>query len=286
MKVLLTGANGYLGGYVKDELTKNHIEYESISYKDLQAWDLERIAAFLINSGISDVIHLAAAVGEREAGELYESNIMMLYTLLCASREAKVRNFVFASGNNVYSCKRDKGALEEEACEPESKNQYGVSKYVGECLIENYCKSWDMGYAIVRIADIYGPKQKTGNLMKALVGNAASGKSLKLYGEGVRKRDYIYVTDVAKGMVHICQNRIQGKINLGTGIATSVKELVLIAKECSDNRCDIEKIAVDKEDTSSIYLNIDKLEDSGFHPEVLIQQGIKMCIEEEKKWMN
>ena len=65
-----------------------------------------------------------------------------------------------------------------------------------------------------------------------------------------------------------------------------MKELVLIAKECSDNRCDIEKIAVDKEDTSSIYLNIDKLEDSGFHPEVLIQQGIKMCIEEEKKWMN
>lgn len=283
MKILLTGANGYLGRYVKTVLNDSELEYVTLSHIELKQWNPKQITDFLKENAVTDIIHLSAAVGNMSLDEIFESNVIMLYNLLQGCKEGNIKHFVFASSNNVYSSYKDQSSCETDACDPIYSNAYGISKYIGECLIEDFCKHCNMGYSIVRIADIYGPKQKTGNLMKALVRSIALGESLKLYGEGTRKRDYIYVTDAAQGMLHICKNRIDGKINLGTGIATSVKELVDIACRVSGNKCGIERISVTDEDKSSIYLNVDKLKKSGFYPRIMIEQGMRLCVEEEMK---
>ena len=85
------------------------------------------------------------------------------------------KHFAFVSTNNVYAANEEQKHSAEEKCAPERDNLYGLSKYVGELLVSDFCTKRGIPYAIVRISDIYGPGQKYGNLLKAIVSSAQSG---------------------------------------------------------------------------------------------------------------
>lgn len=278
MKILITGARGYVGKYLQKELQDCGMPYLATGRQEFDLADYEGMCTYLKEQEVTHIIHLAGAVETSESKLLFDGNISGLYNLLLACSQCAVEHFTFVSGNNVYDSKGGQNHSVEEACAPERENLYGLSKYVGELLVNDFCSKRDIACAMVRISDIYGPGQKYGNLLKAIVNSVQEGRSLKKYGSGSRKRDYIYVTDVAKGLSFIAVKGLTGAMNLGTGVGTSVAQLIDIAAELSNGACEIETVAVETEDTSSIVLDVEPLKAAGFSATVTVYEGLKKCI--------
>lgn len=280
MNCLITGATGFVGTYLTDELKRQGISYIPVSRREFDLLDLEGMERFFAGKTIDHVIHLAGAVGSCDKECIFEANIVGLYYLLRVCVAHDVQHFTFASGNAVYGTQGQVPWKENMHGFPEPKNLYALSKYAGELIVSDFCAKHEIGWANVRIGDIYGPEQKTGNLVKAVVNSAAAGNPLKLYGAGVRKRDYIYVTDAARGLAFISIKGLTGAINLGTGIGTTVAEVVNLAAEIS-GISEIQSVDTAPEDVSQIFLDVTLLRQAGFSTEVSLRKGLKKCIEKK-----
>ena len=278
MKVLITGANGYIGKYVCDCMECCGIEYVRSGRKDFEYLDVASIRHFFKNKGITHVIHLASIV-EGSIDAVFEVNIEGLLNLLSVCAEEKISHFLFASSNTVYA-QNTLDSRTENIC-PEPQGAYPLSKYVGELMVADYMTKHNISYANVRIGDVFGPRQKYGNLLKAIINNIRLGKPLGLYGQGERTRDYIFIEDVAEGLVHICTKELQGNVNLATGKGTSVKELLDITNSLFENTLVINKVFVEKEDVSKVVLDVSKLRESGFEMKFTVEDGLRKILFEE-----
>lgn len=278
MNYLITGAAGYVGSRLTDLFLSRGETVYAAARNDFDYSEIGPIREYFRGKDIDRVVHLAGAIENKAAGDYYQSNISGLYYLLRVCAENRVTHITFASGNNVYPTRSEQLHKEDEFGQPEPDNLYGISKYAGELIVRDFCTGSSIGYANVRIGDIYGPNQKYGNLLKSIVSSVRSGTPLKLYGQGIRTRDYIYITDVVDGLTTISCKELSGTYNLGTGQGTSVCQLVEIANELSGGICGIENVACVAEDTSCMILDVSKLEKAGFSTKVDIRDGMKKTI--------
>ena len=175
MKFLITGSNGYVGEYLNQILEKSNELMVLATRSDFEVLNINQIREFVKEKQITHVIHLAASVSNENSKELFNTNIIGLYNLLKVCKENNVKHFTFASGNNVYGIYKDSSYVEEDNIYTDSNNYYGISKYVGKLLVRDFCKQNNIGFANVRIGDIYGPYQKHGNLLKTIVQNIKEG---------------------------------------------------------------------------------------------------------------
>lgn len=276
MSLLITGGTGYIGSKLVQQLKRKNKFIYSVGIKELNLLNYENILDFLKKNNIKKVIHLGWCM-ENSNNAIY-SNIEALINLIKSCEEIKIENFIFISTNNVYGIKNNGNLfVEEEILNVDKNNKYGISKYIGEKLVSYTLQEKS---CIVRIADVYGPNQNHGNLIKGIISNIENKENLKLYGEGKRQRDYIYIDDVIRGLEFIYENNLKGIYNLGTGVGTSVKEIIDIVLKICQNRIDLDYIKVEKEDTSKVILNIGKLKKLGFSCNTTVEEGLKKIIEE------
>lgn len=281
MKYLLTGSGGFLGTRLAESLKKNDIELIEMKHKDCDISNMESLETFMHGKeNLDGIVHLAGCT-TNVAGDLFEANIRGLYNLLTLSSRAGIKYFCFISGNNVYGTHNELNKETDILC-PDNNNGYGLSKYVGELLVEDYCAKHNIDYHIIRIADIYGGDQKQGRLIKALVSAIINKSALQLWGKGSRTRDYIYVDDVIDGIKFILTQPRNQIFNLGTGVGTSAFELVELANELSEGACGVEKKVIEQEDCSRIVLDVSKLKKAGFEAKIKISDGLKLIVEENK----
>ncbi|MBQ6465557.1 MAG: NAD(P)-dependent oxidoreductase [Oscillospiraceae bacterium] len=282
MAWLITGGKGYVGSHLIRALPEE-LRADCLCPRraelNLSSW--ESVKQYFETHEISRIVHLAAAL-DSDPKNLFESNIIAPYLLLEAARSYKVEYFLMASTNNVYG-DGPEDFREDDAYHPWTGNHYGISKMYGELAVRTLLEGTDTQWAIVRIGDIYGPKQKVGALLKAVVGNILGARPQRLYGEGDRTRDYIYIDDVAEGFRFVLENKLQGVYNLATGKGTNVREIVAIAESISPCGEDTVLVPVEKEDHSRVVLNVDKLAAAGFRAPTGFAEGLKKIVEEEKQ---
>ena len=276
MSLLITGGTGYIGKKLVQQLRKKNSNVYSIGIEDLNLLNYGDTLNFLKENNIKKIIHLGWSMNN-ENSAIYD-NIEAMSNLIKSCEEIQIEKFIFASTNNVYGTKiKNVPFLEEDRLSPDINNKYGISKYIGEKLamytLEKKC-------CIIRIADVYGPGQNHGNLIKAIISNVENNENIKLYGKGERERDYIYIDDVIRGIEFIDENNLSGIYNLGTGEGTSVKKIVDIVLNLCQNRIGLDYIKVENEDTSKVILNVEKLKKLGFNYSINIEEGLKKIIEE------
>ena len=229
------------------------------------------------DNNITEVIHLGWSM-ENENKAIYD-NTEALINLIRACELVEVKKFIFASTNNVYGTSVDSCLFSEnDIPKPDDANKYGISKYIGEKLINYTLKEKS---CIIRIADVYGSGQTHGNLIKAIISNVENKENLKLYGKGERERDYIYIDDVIRGIEFIYENNLTGTYNLGTGVGTNIKKIVDIVLKICQNMIGFDYVKVEKEDTSKVILNIEKLKKLGFYSNITIEEGLKKILRKE-----
>ena len=276
MSLLITGGTGYIGKKLVQQLRKKNSNVYSIGIEDLNLLNYGDTLNFLKENNIKKIIHLGWSMNNGNSA-IYD-NIEAMSNLIKSCEEIQIEKFIFASTNNVYGTKiKNVPFSEEDRLSPDINNKYGISKYIGEKLamytLEKKC-------CIIRIADVYGPGQNHGNLIKAIISNVENKENIKLYGKGERERDYIYIDDVIRGIEFIYENNLSGIYNLGTGEGTSVKKIVDIVLNLCQNRIGLDYIEAENEDTSKVVLNVEKLKKLGFNYSINIKEGLKKIIEE------
>lgn len=283
MNILVTGARGYIGNQVCRLLEKLNISFYPGTRDNFHLNDVRQMMLVMSANKITHVIHLAAVIQTINLQESYDTNLTGLFNLLSAIELSGIKHFVFASGNNVYGYDKENSIDEMQKVHPEANDLYAFSKYVGELVVKDFLQKRRIHYCIMRISDVYGPGQKYGNLIKTIVHAVNYGEPLKLYGKGKRTRDYIFVSDVAKGLVFAAEKSLDGVYNLSTGIGTNVKELVNLASSLGSEKNIIEYIPVKIEDETVVILDPKKLNEKGFVAKIDIEEGLRRCIEYGKE---
>lgn len=181
----------------------------------------------------SVVCHLAAAIDVRRSVEdpVEDARINILGTLavLEAARIAGAGHVVFvSSGGAIYgqTPPDGPGATESSAVSPESP--YGAGKAAAELWLGVYARLYGLSWTALALANVYGPRQAPdgeGGVVSIFASRALAGLPVTIYGDGGQTRDFVYVGDVAEAMVAAVAAPGVGRLNIGTGAHTSVRDL-------------------------------------------------------------
>lgn len=275
-KILVTGGCGYIGSHTIVDLIENGYEVISVddnsrsntlllngiekitgtkvkNYKvNLCDYD-DTLAVFAENPDIEGIIHFAAfkAVGESVEKPLlyFENNLFSLINLLKCVKEFSIKQFVFSSSCTVYG-NPDKIPVTEETPIKPAESPYGLTKQMGEQLIQEAAKVGETKYILLRYFNPVGahpsiqigelPLGRPANLVPAIT-QTAIGKlpQMTVYGndyptrDGSCVRDYIHVSDISHAHTLALQFLADGKnkttcdvLNLGSGDGTTVLEAI------------------------------------------------------------
>ncbi len=255
MRVLLTGAAGFIGSHLADRLlAEGHDVVGLDNFNDFYAPAIKErniLAASehprfeLIRGDILDgalleqvfsrfspdrVIHLAAWAGVRPSIErpaLYQKvNLEGTVNLLEACRAHKVNRFVFASSSSVYG-NRDEVPFRESDDVGQPISPYAATKRAGELLCYTFHHLFGLHVHCLRFFTVYGPRQRPEMAIHKFARAISHGQVVTLYGDGRSSRDYTYVDDIIDGVM-ASFHRVEGYriINLGESETTPLIELV------------------------------------------------------------
>jgi len=220
MKILLTGADGNFAQQLKriadfETVPLNRDGWHSLEQK-LESVDV--------------VVHAASdlrRVASEEPVRVMDANVMTTMGLLEAMRNRHVPRLMFLSscavyGNSVQTC-------ETSACNPLSIN--GIGKHLNEEVIRVFCKRHGIKFEIYRVFNMYGGNDRF-SVINHLQQAASSHEAFILRNQGLAQRDFIHVSDVAKIIVQLIKRDVPfTHVNIGTGVATRISDLLAIAME-------------------------------------------------------
>ena len=302
MKILITGGAGFIGSHLVEELIKE--EHHILVVDNLLTGKKENLIVndkiqFLQDdigseSALKTVLefnpnicfHLAAqssVVVSVERPDLdFDHNILQPIKLLKVLLETDCSKIVFtSSGGTIFGEPINIPTSETDfAGEPESP--YGVAKkYLNEFIIE-ITKGTGLSYSILNLANVYGPRQDPHG--EAGVISIFSKKYLNnqepfVYGDGNQTRDYIYVKDIVSALVLSSKLKNNTFLNIGTGIETSVNDLVTAIKDEFDSNIEPIYLAAREGELQRSVLNNSKAkEELNWKPEVSLSDGIKQVV--------
>jgi UDP-glucose 4-epimerase len=154
-------------------------------------------------------------------------NILGTVNLLEAARLAGARMLFSSTGGALYGRDAPIPSLEEVLPLPESP--YGIAKYCAECYIGLYNRLHGTRHSVLRLANVYGPRQDPAGeagVITIFCARALAGQEPTIYGDGTQTRDYVYVGDAVRAFLAAGDSGRPGTWNIGTGVEVSVLDLV------------------------------------------------------------
>jgi len=244
-RVLITGVAGFIGSHVARRFIHEGVKVFgvddlSVGTRDNVPPEVDFLEADLRDPGIFEkipadcckILHLAG----QSSGEIsfdnpvadLEKNVGSTLRLLQFAQQHQVERFVYASSMSVYGKVPDKPIPENHPCEPLSC--YGAGKLAAERYLKIFEKR--VPWTSLRMFNVYGPGQDLRNLRQGMVSiylaQALQTGKIEVKGSLDRFRDFIFIEDVVEGWFRasLRDAAVGRPINLGTGIRTSVRELV------------------------------------------------------------
>ena len=203
---------------------------------------------------VQAVIHCAYDLKHKiseDPDSLMESNVLATAGLLKLIKKYKIPKLVFISTCAVYGSMSN--TAEDSVVFPESLN--GIVKILNERMIMEFCKETDIDVKILRVFNMYGGDDQF-SIVNHLLKSARSGNVLTLNNDGLSRRDFIHVEDVAKIILKVLESEISDNvINVGTGKSTSIAELVTFVNSLKE----INLVKSNKPEIEYSRANIDRM---------------------------
>lgn len=221
MNILLTGAEGNFGTeFCRQAKAKNHGNVISVGRDGWADIDDKLKITDVVVHAASDLRTSASLAPCR----LLDSNVMSTATLLEAARRHRVKRMVYLSSCAVYG--EDMRTGEDSLCCPITIN--GISKYLNEKLVAEFCSVNGIDYQILRVFNTYGGDDNF-SIFCRLKNALSNGTAFTLNNDGRMQRDFIHVADVASIVLNLSTANIKyTHLNVGTGVATKILSLVNI----------------------------------------------------------
>jgi len=243
--VLITGVAGFIGSNLADSLLKkggyNIIGIDNLSYGvkeqipegvNFQKIDVRSKDIYPFFENMDFVFHFAAknCINDCQLDPMGTSDINVTGTINVfeAARLHNIKKVIYAESSAIYE-----GASNFPTSESDEHPQsfYAVSKYATMFFAEAYYRHYGVNSTALRYFNVYGPRQDYRRsippLFSSLIINLLSGKQPTIYGNGQKRRDFIYVDDINEFHI-LCMedDRTTGKVfNLGSGINYSVNDI-------------------------------------------------------------
>jgi UDP-glucose 4-epimerase len=293
MKILITGGCGFIGSHTTRLAVQNGYEVrvvdtidplislEGVEYLKGDVRSKDTCSRAII--GIDKVLHLAAYSRSGPSismwPECLDTNINGTINVLEAALNGNVSKFVYAGSSTFYG---NQLGIQKVGDRGDFLNFYGLSKYVGEELTNQFSLHLGLNSTILRYFNVYGAGQPTEGPYGLVMGIFSEAKKkrrkVQIHGSGNQRRDFIHVSDVARANLAAIKFEIPGRTyNIGSGENISITELAglfgLQTENIERRRGDAEVTLADIEQT---------ITDLAWKPEMSLANGIQNLINESE----
>jgi UDP-glucose 4-epimerase len=237
-RVAVTGSNGFIGKKLVEHLIHAGNEVVEVSRqngRDIYKWstikDIEKCDV---------IVHLAARTyvpdSFEEPREFHLQNIAMTGNAAELAHQWGAKMIYMSSylyGSPLYTPIDEKHPVDPH-------NPYAHSKYLSELLCQSYAKDFKIPVVSLRLFNVYGPGQNSNFIIPNILNQVLAGESVTLKDPRPR-RDYIHINDVCSAILAAIEWESESNFevfNLGTGVSTSVEELIALMQEISPSGFD------------------------------------------------
>lgn len=233
--------------------------------------------------GIDIVFHLIGTTLPQNSNEnpAYDlsTNLISTVKLLDVCKASGVKKVIFfSSGGTVYGIPQLTPIPEDHPTNPISS--YGIHKLAIEKYLMLYQHLYGLDYAILRIANPYGPRQNAGSgqgAVAAFLQKAVAGEPVEIWGDGSVVRDYLHVSDVVSACIAVMgEGVVKTIVNIGSGVGLSLIDLVRKIEEAMGQPLELAYKSGRRADVPANVLDISKaLTLLGWTPRVSLDAGLR-----------
>lgn len=309
VKVLVTGADGFIGSHLTEELVKIGYEVRAfVLYNSFNTWGwldtlpkdiLDKIEIFRGDvrdpngvkeamRGIDAVFHLAALIAipfSYHSPDTYvDTNIKGTLNILQAARDLSTKRVLVTSTSEVYGTAQYVPI--DELHPYQGQSPYSATKIGADRLAESFYRSFDLPVTIVRPFNTYGPRQSARAVIPTIITQLLSGEEEIKLGSLSPTRDFNYVKDTANGFIKIFETdkTIGQEINIATQQEVSIgklaKELICQINPNARIICEEQRLRPEKSEVNRLLGSNQKIcELTNWRPQYSFEQGIAETIE-------
>ena len=312
MKVLLTGAAGFIGSHTSQELLgrghtvvgiDNLNDYydpqrklenldeirsgargENFEFQKVDLRDREALAGLFDRHDFGAVVNLGAMAGvgiSIEQPHLYcDVNLSGTLNLLLECVKHRTGNFVLASTSSAYGNTDVIPFVETDPCD-RPLAPYATSKRAAEMMCFTYHHLFKVNCTCLRFFTVYGPRGRPDMMAYKVLDNIYFDKPCKLYNNGEMWRDWTFIADIASGVASAAERPLGYEIiNLGRGEMVKLSDFVTYMEDMTGEKSDLKpapKVAADIDRSFADISKARKLLD--YDPQVSVKEGIEQFYE-------
>ena len=307
MKVLITGADGFIGSHLTEALYRKGYQVRALcQYNSFNNWgwledisckdDIEVFSGDIrdpfycgeLVSGVDIVFHLAALIAipySYISPQSYiETNIQGTLNICQASIKNKVSRVLHTSTSEVYGTAKFVPINEDHPLQPQSP--YSASKIGADAIAMSFFNSFNLPLTIVRPFNTYGPRQSARAVIPTIITQIANGAKEISLGDTTPTRDFTYVEDTCSGFLELsaCDDSIGETVNLGSNSEISISDALEIIKNLMKSDVnfilDKERIRPKNSEVYRLWSDNSKLRRlTNFCPKTSIEEGLKKTID-------
>ena len=307
-RLLVTGADGFIGSHLTEELVKKGYKVKAfVYYNSFNSWgwidtfpkDIkEKIEIFTGDirdpNGVKKamehcdiVFHLAALIGipfsYHSPDSYIDTNIKGTLNVLQAARQLKTERILVTSTSEVYGTAKYVPIDENHPYQGQSP--YSATKIGADRIAESFYRSFNLPVTIVRPFNTYGPRQSARAVIPTIIIQLNNNfKKIKL-GNLSPTRDFVYVKDVVNGFIEIAKSdkTIGEEINIATQSEISIEDLAKeIIKQINPKAeivCDKKRVRPEKSEVERLYGSNEKIKIlTNWQPKYTLSKGLKETI--------
>ncbi len=306
-KVLVTGADGFIGSHLVEGLYKEGAEVRALSYyNSFNYWgwledveckdDIEIVTGDVrdphfckdIVKDVDVVFHLAALIAipySYKAPDSYvDTNIKGTLNICQAALEFGIEKVIHTSTSEVYGTAKYVPIDEKHPLQPQSP--YSATKIGADAIALSFYHAFELPLVVARPFNTYGPRQSARAVIPTIITQMAAGKKRIKLGDLRPTRDFNYVKDTVKGFIYLakCDKCIGEVVNISSNYEISIGELFNLIKKLMNSNAEVEteeiRLRPQKSEVFRLWGDNTKIKElTGFEPDYTLEEGLKETIE-------
>ena len=319
MKILVTGAAGFIGSHLSKKLIKDgnqvlgidnfntyydvdlkysrlnkFVNHRNFICKNIDLCDKSQLEEIFKNNNFDTVVNLAAQAGVRYSitnpQSYLDSNLIGFMNILEAVRNYEIPHLIYASSSSVYG-NSDNIPYSESQNINKPISLYAATKISNEVMASSYSHLYDFSTTGLRFFTVYGPWGRPDMAYYLFTKNILEKKPINVFAKGLLKRDFTYIDDIIDGMTLILNKTIDKKrseiFNIGNNKPIVVNDFIKTIEKSLNMKAKINFLPMQDGDVIQTYADLSKISKYvNFQPKTDIETGISIFCDWYKNYHN